>query len=117
MVGSLHGGQAERLPGVSERTFRTGTVIPFLDTLKNTAYFPIQQVALIGHPDFMLCINGRFCGLELKKDGEKPRPIQQWLLDRITDCKGVALVACPSNWDEVKRYLKELDEGDSDGTG
>lgn len=92
----------------SEGTFRRGTVAPFLKTLKKTAVFPIQQIAIVGDPDYILCCNGTFIGLELKKDGEIPRPSQQFKLDCIEKSGGKAIVACPSNWESVKLLLRHL---------
>lgn len=95
-----------------ETKFRTTQVIPFLKTLKNTAYFPIQQLAIVGDADYFLCCRGRFVALELKAKGERPRPIQQVKLDWVTKAKGLALVADPSNWERIKALLLKLDQGD-----
>lgn len=94
-----------------ETVFRNGQVRPFLKTLKNTAFFPIQQLAIIGDPDFMLCCFGIFVALELKASGGKTRPIQQRKLDEVTRCHGISIVATPENWNEVKNKLTHLDRG------
>lgn len=95
-----------------ETRFRTNKVIPFLKTLKNTAYFPIQQIAICGDSDFHLCCAGRFVALELKIPGKKAEPLQQAKLDWVTRTHGVSLVADPTNWESVKDSLQRLDRGD-----
>lgn len=92
-----------------ETRFRTGKVIPFLKTLRHTAFFPIQQIAIVGDPDFFLCCCGRFVALELKAAGEKTRPSQQAKLDWVVRTHGVSLVADPDNWEEIKTLLLKLD--------
>lgn len=95
-----------------ETRFRNSRVLPFLKTLKNTKRFAIQQVAISGDPDYILCTRGKFIALELKDRGEKPRPLQRHILDEVTNAGGVALVADPDNWEEIKMTLLKLDRGE-----
>lgn len=92
-----------------ETKFRVNLVDPFLKTLKNCTSFSIQQVSINGDPDKMLCLNGRFVGLELKDVGEKPRKLQVFKLDQIDRTNGVALVADRDNWNETKEILSYMD--------
>ncbi len=94
----------------SETSFRVNKVLPFLKTLKHTTYFPIQQMSIVGDPDYMLCIRGAFVALELKRAGKEPRPKQQEKLDKVRDSGGIAIVASETNWAEVKILLSLLDE-------
>ncbi len=71
----------------------------------------MQQLSLHGDPDLCLCINGRFVGMELKIDGEKLRPLQQYKLEEIRKAGGVAIHAHPSVWEEIKRQLENLAKG------
>ncbi len=96
----------------AETKFRVNHVLPFLQTLKNTTIFPIQQLAIIGDPDFVLCCNGRFVALELKKGDEDPRELQLYKLESVRRTKGIAIVAEPGNWETVKRLLLKLDQGE-----
>lgn len=96
-----------------ETKFRKSQVIPFLQRLKHTAFFPIQQLAILGDADFFLCVRGHFIALELKIVGQNPRPLQQRKLDWTVKCGGTAIVANPENWPVVSAYLQALDNGDS----
>lgn len=61
----------------------------------------------------MCCVNSYFVAMELKKSGEKPRPLQQYKLDRIKNKgKGIALVVDPDNWEEVKQFITALSKGE-----
>lgn len=94
-----------------ERRFRVNQVIPFLKTLKNTFYFAIQQKAISGDPDFVLVTCGLFVGLELKGDRGVLAPLQEWKGTQIRRAGGLFIVCSPSNFEEVKNLLRELDEG------
>lgn len=96
-----------------ETVFRKNRVIPFLKTLKNTAFFPIQQLAISGDPDFMLCVAGRFVALEIKKSDAKadmPRGLQIFKLTEVSRAFGVSLVATPENWEVIKQQLSDMDK-------
>jgi hypothetical protein len=91
-----------------ETRFRTQTVDPFLKELPNTYAMSVQQVALVGDPDKILCINGFFVALELKARGGRLSKMQKYKLDQISAAGGVALVADPDNWERVKARLREI---------
>lgn len=91
-----------------ETRFRVNSVVPFLKKLPGIFIQPIQQLAFVGSPDFILCIRGRFVALELKSKGCTPRPLQDYLLEQIQKAGGVRIVASPDNWIEVKELLTEM---------
>lgn len=95
-----------------ETVFRENSVLPFLKTLKNTHFFPIQQVAIRGTPDLLLCVLGTFVALELKAVSGQLHPLQIWHLAEVKRAGGVTLVASPTNWTHVQEILKRLDEGE-----
>lgn len=76
----------------------------------------IQQKAIRGTPDFILCANGHFIGLELKSAEGKLDALQEAKRTAILEAGGLALVADPSNWDNVLTtimwYLSESEEND-----
>jgi hypothetical protein len=50
-----------------------------------------------GVPDFLVCCNGRFIGIEAKAGTNKPTALQQHNIDRIFDAGGYALVVNEDN--------------------
>lgn len=85
---------------------------PLLKALPNTWLTKTQQRALRGTPDFLMCVNGRFVALELKKSSkEKPDPLQLHNLELIQKAGGVGLVVFPENWNEVYDQLKTIAGG------
>lgn len=62
--------------------------------------------AKAGLPDIMACSpQGKFIGIEVKKPGEKPRPIQLAYIDAFNKNNGVAFWA--TSVEEVETTLKE----------
>ena len=98
-----------------ETLFRENVVNPFLDKLKNSHWFSIQQVSLRGHPDKVGVVNGCFVAIELKDIDEEPRPLQQYHLDKIEKSGGVALCATKDNWENIKQILNELSQSSNKG--
>lgn len=94
-----------------ETLFRENTVRPYLDKLKHSHWFSIQQVSLRGHPDIIGVINGKFIAIELKDVGGEPRAIQQYHLDRVEESGGYAACVTRENWDIIKKHLLKLTKG------
>lgn len=85
---------------------------PHLEALNNTFVIKIQQVTVRGDPDFVLCVDGGFVGMELKRDAKaKPTALQRHKLELIDKAAGIAMVVCPETWDEAFRYLELLSQG------
>lgn len=101
----------------TETRFRANKVVPFLKTLWNTKSFPIQQLAIRGDPDFILCCRGRFVALELKADSGRVSPLQAQKLNDVKLKGGVAIVATPQNWESVRKIITNLDKGEYHGNG
>lgn len=95
-----------------ETKFRNNVVYPFLRTLKNTVVFSIQQVAISGDPDAILCSHGLFVALELKDTNGVLSPLQKWKLEEVKKRgKGISIIASPDNWRQVTYLLGKLDQG------
>jgi Holliday junction resolvase len=58
-----------------------------------------------GVPDIIVCYQGRFIGIECKSGANKPTPLQEQNLERITNAGGTALVINEGNIHEVYRAL------------
>lgn len=79
--------------------------------LTNVVVMSVQQVSICGDPDLVLCLNGRFVGLELKTEKGKVSVLQEYKLNLIkTKGRGVAFVVRPSSWPEVQKYLLTIDQ-------
>lgn len=80
-----------------------------IDFLEKNGFLAIKHnnigiYARAGVPDILACSNqGRFIGIEVKRPGEKPKPIQQAFLDAINQLNGVAFSAV--SVDDVQREL------------
>ena len=74
--------------------------------MKNSYWMKIQQLSIRGIPDIIGLVNGRFVALELKKSPEeKADKLQEYVLKEIDNAGGIALVANPENFQEVKGYI------------
>lgn len=58
-----------------------------------------------GIPDFLVCVRGRFLGIEAKAAGNRPTDLQLSNLRRIEEAGGVALVINEDNVDELDGWL------------
>lgn len=95
-----------------ETRFRQSQVLPFLKTLKNSHFFPIQQVGISGTPDILGSMSGIFVAIELKSRGGKPSPLQIFQMERVRESGGIALLVDPDNWKQVKCLLQKLNQGE-----
>jgi hypothetical protein len=68
--------------------------------------FNIQQVAKVGDPDRLICLNGNFIALELKCTLGRIAKAQTTKLKRVLKAGGFALVVYPHTWHIILRYLK-----------
>jgi len=80
-------------------------VMEDLDTIP-CWYSKIQQVAIRGIPDILLCIRGHFVAIELKVDSELT-PLQVYNLNKISKAGGAAYVATPKTWKKIFQEIKE----------
>jgi hypothetical protein len=93
-----------------ETTFRK-RVDAFLKTLPFCKQFSIQQKALVGHPDKMICLAGWFVALEIKTDVGVASAKQILTLEEVLKAKGTALIVRPSNFEEIKEILRKISRG------
>lgn len=69
----------------------------------------IKLIGIVGLPDRMILLpEKRICFVELKRPGEKPRPIQLWWLRRFKEL-GFLSGWCDSK-ESVDRLLEVLDD-------
>jgi carbamoylphosphate synthase large subunit len=82
-------------------------VIEDLKTLDPIWFSKIQQVAIRGIPDILLCLVGNFVALELKVDSNLTE-LQKYNLKKITLAGGYAYEVTPKNWKKIFQELKEI---------
>jgi hypothetical protein len=87
-------------------------VIKDLRTLKPIWFSKIQQVAIRGIPDILLCIRGNFIAIELKVDAELTE-LQHYNLVNIQKAGGWSYDVTPKNWKQIFQKLKEIHNGTS----
>ena len=61
-----------------------------------------------GIPDFMVCVYGRFMGIETKAGNKLPTDLQMSNLRRIDEAGGIALVINEDNLEELDGVLHVL---------
>lgn len=81
----------------------------YLKSLDRCWFVKVQQVSINGTPDILCCINGFFVALELKASSKgRLSKLQDWNLNHISKANGMAYVAYPENWDNIKNKLQIL---------
>ena len=60
-----------------------------------------------GVPDFLVCLRGRFIGIECKANGGKPTALQEKNLDDIRKNNGIAFVVDENNVGDLREWLVE----------
>lgn len=63
-----------------------------------------------GAPDFLVCLDGRFIGIECKAGGNKPTALQEKNLRLIRQANGISLVIDENNVEMLKSLLNETGE-------
>ena len=80
-----------------------------LEEIPFSWWVKIKLPSVLGIPDILGVIHGRFIAIELKRSvKEKPSTMQLYILSRIADCGGIALVAYPENKEVILDKLKRL---------
>ena len=61
-----------------------------------------------GVPDYLVCINGHFLGIEAKAGKNKPTALQEKHMTHIRECGGHTIVVNEENFDALNQLLKDL---------
>jgi len=59
-----------------------------------------------GVPDFLVCCNGRFIGIEAKAGSNKPTALQEHHIQKIFDAGGYALVVNEDNLHVLQELME-----------
>lgn len=93
------------MPRVNPETRFKMKVQSRLATIPNLWVVKIQQVALRGIPDIIICYKGKFFAWELKVGKNDVTQLQQHVLNNISKAGGVARVVTPDNLEECMEEL------------
>lgn len=74
----------------------------------DVAFFPIQQKAIRGDADYMLCILGDFGWLELKDRKGAEAKLQEFKRASVAKAKGHTFVANQDTWGNVFQTIKDI---------
>jgi hypothetical protein len=91
---------------ISETQFKEQVQRDLKDMDPNGYYLKTQERGRKGVPDMLICLQGDFVAIELKRDGEVPTKLQQLQLDKISRANGTAFAASPETWDAQLAILK-----------
>lgn len=58
--------------------------------------------------DLTLCVNGRFVAVEVKAETGKTSVLQDYNINEIRRCGGIAIVLKPSGFENFKKMIEEL---------
>ena len=84
-----------------------------------SVYYFMPSANGYGHsaiPDFVLCVNGLFVGIEAKKENGQPTEIQQREARRIQNSGGRCICVNAVNVNTLKDYIRSLKDEDRGST-
>lgn len=80
-----------------------------LDEIPYSWFFKVTLPSLLGIPDIIGVVRGKFVALELKRsEKESPSRIQRYHLNLIKECGGYAAVVHPENCDVILHELNNI---------
>lgn len=93
------------LPSTPEKLVKRGV----REVLKKLGAYYVMPVTggygASGAPDFLVCLNGRFVGIECKAKGNKPTALQEMNLAAIRAAGGLAYVVDEHNVGSLEALL------------
>ena len=98
------------LPKKPETLFKE-RIFPILKKIPRSWWIKTQQMATIGIPDILGCVNGRFVAIELKRSKQqasKAPALQQHVIRLVAQSGGYAAFMYPENFDEILAEIRSL---------
>ena len=95
------------MPKKPETLFKE-KVQKYLKTIPNLYARKINQVALRGMPDLLVCYKGHFIAMELKVGNNNTDALQEYDLQMVRAAGGIAWVVTPENFNDIKEKLRCL---------
>lgn len=99
---------------MTEKTFQTKLIKLIQNNNGYVVKFNASAISKIGVPDLLACINGKFIGLEVKKENGKPTDIQLWNIEKIKKSGGIAMVVRPSDYENIEKLIKKLGDDNNE---
>lgn len=93
---------------VKESTFQAKLKKFFSDSGGYVVKFNASGISKVGVPDLLVCLNGNFVGVEVKKEDGRISDIQQWNIEEIRKSGGYAFCIKPSDFEEMKKNINDL---------
>lgn len=95
---------------MSKQHIEQNVQVAIMKYIKSIGGLPIKQNQIgiygqAGVPDIIACIKGRFVAIEVKRPGQKPKPIQVAFLEAINKKGGLAFWS--DNLEKVEEELKK----------
>lgn len=85
--------------------------MPLLKSVPGSHWFRVEQQSTGGTPDVLGVIRGIFVAIEFKATAkQKVTPLQQFNLDGVLSCGGIALVVHKDNFAEILAGLEHFAE-------
>ena len=79
------------------------TIKKYLDSIGAWHFSPsMTGFGKAGVPDIIVCLNGKFIGIEVKREGKEPTPLQNKRMEEIKYAGGGAL------WGTAERVIGAL---------
>lgn len=61
-----------------------------------------------GIPDILVCKNGKFIGLELKKEGGRASELQKYNIRKINEVGGIGIILYPNQFEDFKKLIEGI---------
>lgn len=86
-------------------------IISYLESL-GAYVVNVVKAGKAGTPDIVCCVYGLFVGIEVKRPGHEPRPLQEYHLKKIGEAQGHTLVATCVQ--DVQEFVANLSKWSAD---
>jgi hypothetical protein len=84
-------------------------IISWLETRAFVTKFSANGLTKVGIPDILFCRNGKYFGLEVKKEQGIISDMQQYNINSIRKNGGLAWCIKPSNWEKFTELFERGD--------
>jgi len=76
-----------------------------LSQIPGIFFFKAADRHTAGIPDYIICWDGKFIAIESKRAGEKPRKLQEFVIDKINKSGGIAIYV--DNYQSFEEFVSK----------